>query len=264
MADVAAASTPLAAATEATTTETTTTVVAPLIPNGMWSSPPVIEEGALVILFESYNSLTYCYATRGEVFYNRHGDFHHNDMIGKTFGDKIVSRDKHGRGGYMRLLAPTPELWSRALRHRTQIVYSLDASAIQFSAALRAGHRVVESGTGSGALTTSFARTVAPHGHVFTFEFNPHRAQVAKEEFARNGLSDVITVDCRDAYGDGFPEELAGTIDLVFLDLPCPWQAIDHATKALKQGGHFASYSPCIEQVQKTCDALREAGYESA
>ncbi|KAJ0406648.1 hypothetical protein P43SY_009759 [Pythium insidiosum] len=234
------------------------------IPNSMWrSSSPVIEEGALVILFESHNAVTYCYTERGAVFYNRHGAFHHNDMIGQPFGSKLFSRDKKGvKGGYMLLLAPTPELWSRALRHRTQIVFTLDASAIQFAAALRSGQRVVESGTGSGALTTSFARTVAPHGHVFTFEYNPTRAQIAREELARNGLQGVVTVDCRDAYEDGFPAELAGSIDLVFLDLPCPWKVIGHATKALKQGGCFASYSPCIEQVQKTCDALRDAGYE--
>ncbi|POM65189.1 tRNA (adenine-N(1)-)-methyltransferase catalytic subunit [Phytophthora palmivora] len=30
----------------------------------------------------------------------------------------------------------------------------------------------------------------------------------------------------------------------------------------LKQGGFFASYSPCIEQVQKTCGALRNANFE--
>lgn len=229
----------------------------------MWKSGELITEGALVILFENCNSLTYCYVEKHKVFNNRHGAFYHNDMIGKPFGTKILSRQASGRGGYMILLAPTPELWSRALRHRTQIVFTLDASAIMFSASLRSGSRVVESGTGSGALTTSFARTVAPHGHVYTFEFNATRAEIAREEFSRNGLGDVVTVDCRDACAQGFPLELAGTIDLVFLDLPCPWKAIGHASKMLKQGGNFASYSPCIEQVQKTCDGLREAGFES-
>jgi tRNA (adenine57-N1/adenine58-N1)-methyltransferase len=231
------------------------------IPNSMWTSSALITEGSLVILFETHNSLTYCYAQKDAIYQNRHGAFYHNDMIGQPFGSKIISRKKNARG-YLILLAPTPELWSRALRHRTQIVFTLDASAIMFAASLRSGSRVVESGTGSGALTTSFARTVAPHGHVFTFEFNAHRAEIAREEFKRNGLESVITVDCRDACEQGFPVELEGTIDLVFLDLPMPWLAIGHAAKMLKQGGCFASYSPCIEQVQKTCDALRSANFE--
>uniref|UniRef100_H3G7A1 tRNA (adenine(58)-N(1))-methyltransferase n=2 Tax=Phytophthora ramorum TaxID=164328 RepID=H3G7A1_PHYRM len=221
----------------------------------------LIQEGALVILFETHNSLTYCYAQRDAIYQNRHGAFYHNDMIGQPFGSKIISRKKNARG-YLILLAPTPELWSRALRHRTQIVFTLDASAISFAAALRSGSRVVESGTGSGALTTSFARTVAPHGHVFTFEFNAVRAEIARQEFKRNGLESVITVECRDACEQGFPEALEGSIDLVFLDLPMPWIAIGHAAKMLKQGGFFASYSPCIEQVQKTCGALRDANFE--
>lgn len=247
----------------ATTSEVPAPVATPAaMPNGMWKSPKLIQEGSLVILFENHMSLTYCYVKRDEIFQNRHGAFYHNDMLGQPYGTKIISRKKNTRG-YMVLLAPTPELWSRALHHRTQIVFTLDASAIMFNAALKSGSRVVESGTGSGALTTSFARTVAPAGHVFTFEFNATRAEIARQEFAHNGLSSVITVDCRDACEAGFPLELAGTIDLVFLDLPCPWKAIGHATKMLKQGGCFASYSPCIEQVQKTCDALRLAGFES-
>ncbi|CEG38010.1 s-adenosyl-l-methionine-dependent methyltransferases superfamily protein [Plasmopara halstedii] len=231
------------------------------ISNSMWKSSLLISEGSLVILFETHNSLTYCYAQRDAIYQNRHGAFYHNDMIGQPFGSKIISRKKNARG-YLILLAPTPELWSRALRHRTQIVFTLDASAIQFTAALCSGARVVESGTGSGALTTSFARTVSPNGHVFSFEFNAHRADIAREEFHRNGLTNVITVDCRDACEQGFPTDLDNSIDLVFLDLPCPWKAVGHATKVLKQGGFFASYSPCIEQVQKTCDALRSANFE--
>ncbi|GMF52354.1 unnamed protein product [Phytophthora fragariaefolia] len=213
------------------------------IPNSMWASGALIQEGSLVILFETHNSLTYCYAQRDAIYQNRHGAFYHNDMIGQRFGSKIISRKKSARG-YLILLAPTPELWSRALRHRTQIVFTLDASAIMFAAALRSGARVLESGTGSGALTTSFARTVAPRGHVFTFEFNAHRAEIARDEFKRNGLESVITVECRDACEQGFPDHLAGTIDMVFLDLPSPWKAVDHAAKMLKQGGFFASLVP--------------------
>jgi tRNA (adenine57-N1/adenine58-N1)-methyltransferase len=83
-----------------------------------------------------------------------------------------------------------------------------------------------------------------------------------RAEFLRNGLRPYVTIACRDACEDGFPEELAETIDMVFYDLPCPWKAIHHATKMLKHGGEFVSYSPCIEQVMKTCDSLREHGFE--
>ena len=42
------------------------------------------------------------------------------DWLGRPFGSKAVA--KKG-GGWVLLLAPTPELWTAVLRHRTQILY---------------------------------------------------------------------------------------------------------------------------------------------
>ena len=40
-------------------------------------------------------------------------------------------------------------------------------------------------GTGSGCMTLSLARAIAPNGHVFTFEYNPARSLEATEEFKK-------------------------------------------------------------------------------
>lgn len=61
----------------------------------------------------------------------------------------------------------------------------------------------------------------------------------------------------RDIQGEGFPDEYSGLADSVFLDLPQPWLAIPSAGKMLKQDGTLCSFSPCIEQVQRTCEALK-------
>ena len=82
---------------------------------------------------------------------------------------------------------------------------------------------VLESGTGSGSLTHSLARAVAPSGHVHTFDFHQKRAEEAAAEFARHGLGQLVTVQHRNIEAHGFPEDLRGSADALFLDLPGPW-----------------------------------------
>ncbi|RHY28675.1 hypothetical protein DYB32_005774 [Aphanomyces invadans] len=227
----------------ATDADAAASVVAKTPQFSMWAGKTIVEAGDLVILFETHNSITYTYVKPDEIYQNRHGAFHHNDIIGNRYGAKVYSRISKG---YMYVLSPTPELWSKALRHRTQIVFTLDASSIIFQTHCAPGKIVIESGTGSGALTTAFARTVAPHGHVYTFEFNATRAQVANR---------------RGVLGPPVPVESSTTTGSIRLDLESACQ-VGHAKKMLKHNGAFASYSPCMEQVQRTCDALRLDGFD--
>lgn len=78
-----------------------------------------------------------------------------------------------------------------------------------------------------------------------------------RQDFEKNGLSSLITVSVRDIQGEGFPEEFCGAADSVFLDLPQPWLAMPSVAKMLKQDGVLCSFSPCIEQVQRSCETLR-------
>jgi tRNA (adenine57-N1/adenine58-N1)-methyltransferase len=99
---------------------------------------------------------------------------------------------------------------------------------------------------------------------VFTFEYHQQRADMARADFEKLGLAQFVTVTHRDAVANGFAlgEKLAHWADAVFLDLPNPSAAIGHAVAALKPAtGRLCSFSPCIEQVQATCAALRDAQF---
>ena len=128
--------------------------------------------------------------------------------------------------GFVYALEPTPECWNLALKHRTQIVHDLDASIVNFYLDLKPGSIVVESGTGSGAMSVGLCRALAPTGHLYTFEFNESRANIAREEFGVLGLSSLVTVTHRDVCGkDGQGGGFADIVgceaaDAVFLDLP--------------------------------------------
>ncbi|KAI6673542.1 hypothetical protein NL676_001448 [Syzygium grande] len=189
----------------------------------------------------------------GSVFQNRFVMFRHSNWIGLPFGSKVYSN----KSRYVYLLAPSPELWTLVLSHRTQILYITDISFVITYLEIVPGCLVLESGTGSGSLTTSLTRAVAPAGHVYTFDFHEQRAASAREDFERTGVSSMVTVLVRDIQGKGFPDELCGMSDAVFLDLPQPWLVIVSAAKMLKPDATLCSFSPCIEQVQRSCEALR-------
>lgn len=161
------------------------------------------------------------------------------------------------------MLKLTPELWTISLPHRTQILYGADISLICLRLGLRPGDVVVESGTGSGSLTHALARSVGPTGKVFTFEFSEDRVNKAQAEFASHQLNDRVICTHRDAVASGFqPECPKGRANAVFLDLPNPWGALQFAKDSLMPNGILCSFSPCIEQVQRVCEALVTLGFE--
>ena len=78
-----------------------------------------------------------------------------------------------------------------------------------------------------------------------------------------HGFSDFVTVRRADACATGAfnlgSKDLKA--DVVFLDLPNPWLAIDNVSAVLKTGGRVCTFSPCVEQVTRTCNKLRDQGY---
>ncbi len=62
------------------------------------------------------------------------------DWVGKPFGSRVRAKGQLGQGqGWMYVLAPTPELWTLVLRHRTQILYTADIALICAFLELRPG-----------------------------------------------------------------------------------------------------------------------------
>jgi tRNA (adenine57-N1/adenine58-N1)-methyltransferase len=224
-----------------------------------------------VIAYESRVAMHPLTLTRGSVHGNRFGSFHHADLIGTPLASKQRARStKQARtgqqtsnaqpSGWIVLLPFAPDLWTLSLTHRTQILYQADIAHVLMQLDCKPGDVILESGTGSGSLTTALATAVAPHGHVHTFDFNAERVRKARVDFANNGLGDLVTVRERDVVGQGFPV-VEGGANAVFLDLPAPWSVVESAARALQHQGRLCSFSPCIEQVQRTCLRLDALGF---
>ncbi|KAF9370077.1 tRNA (adenine-N(1)-)-methyltransferase catalytic subunit trm61 [Podila verticillata] len=217
-----------------------------------------IEDGDLVVVYLARENMSIIRIKDGEYFNCKFGSYKHSDMIGLEYGSKLGSNT--GRG-FLYLLYPTPELWTQVLPHRTQILYIADISFVMNFLNLKPGMSMIESGTGSGSFSHSIVRTIAPTGHLYTFEYHQERVNAAKKEFEEHGLSHLVTLQCRDVCKDGF--NLENKVDAVFLDLPAPWEAVASAKKAFKQDkiGKICTFSPCIEQISRTVTALSDNGF---
>ncbi|KAJ2925967.1 hypothetical protein H1R20_g11125, partial [Candolleomyces eurysporus] len=227
----------------------------------MWSTKRTISAGDTVIIWITRDSIEPLVVTPDAVLHNKFGVYPHNDLIGLPYGAKVQS--KLGGRGFVYVLRPTPELWTLALPHRTQILYLADISFVVNWLNIGKGKRVVEAGTGSGSFSHSVARSIGDMGKLFTFEFHEQRAMKAKDEFAAHGLDGIVRLQHRNVCKDGFGEDIGDSIDAVFLDLPAPWEAIPHAKKVLRKDAvaRICCFSPCIEQVIRTVTALNDAGF---
>ncbi|MCJ1434280.1 tRNA (adenine-N(1)-)-methyltransferase catalytic subunit trm61 [Xylographa pallens] len=159
--------------------------------------------------------------------------------------------------GFAHLLPPTPETWTISLPHRTQVVYTPDYSYILQRLRVRPGSVVVEAGAGSGSFTHAAARAVYNGssnvatqtsdqanqlksgkriGKVWSFEFHEQRVEKLKEEIRDHGLDDTVEITHRDVCADGFSLFKDGVqtvqAEAIFLDLPAPWIALKHLTRA--------------------------------
>ncbi|KAJ7617498.1 tRNA methyltransferase complex subunit Cpd1 [Mycena polygramma] len=219
----------------------------------MWSTAREIAAGDTTR--ELIQSLV---VTPGKDFNSKFGHYRHVDLVGMPYGSKLGSRT--GKG-FIHVLRPTPELWTMALPHRTQILYIADISLIISYLDIRRGSRVIEAGTGSGSFSHSVARSIGSSGHLWSYEFHEARAKKAREEFAQHGMSDIVTLTHQNVCKDGF--NLTDAADSVFLDLPAPWDAVEHAKQALRKDRttRICCFSPCMEQVLRTVSALNDAGF---
>ncbi|KAI0662019.1 tRNA methyltransferase complex GCD14 subunit [Cubamyces menziesii] len=224
----------------------------------MWSTAREIAAGDVVIAWMTRDLIQPLVITPGKELNLKYGYYRHEDLIGIPYGSKVRSRN--GKG-FIHLLRPTPELWTLALPHRTQILYLADIAFVTSWLNIRPGSKVIEAGTGSGSFSHSVARTVGPRGHLWSYEFHETRANKAREEFTRHGMDDVVTLTHRNVCKEGFT--VVDTVDAVFLDLPAPWDAVEHAKKALRKdrATRICCFSPCMEQVLRTVSALNEAGF---
>ena len=212
-----------------------------------------ITEGDLVLLCLPPRKTYMVKVEAGKTFHTHKGYVKLDDLIGKDFGATFQS----SLGTQFTALKPSLTDFIMKSSRNTQITYPKDAALIVMFSGIGPGSRVAESGTGTGALTTALAHYVKPTGKVYTYELREEFQKNAEKNLKRSNLLDFVELKSGDATM-GIDER---GLDSVILDLATPWLVVPHAYEALKPSGTLVSFSPTIDQVVKTTEALRENNF---
>lgn len=137
------------------------------------------------------------------------------------------------------------------------IIYPKEAGFLLLKAGIGPGSRVLEIGTGSGALTTILAGAVRPSGKIFTFDRREDFLRLAEKNLKRAKLIEWVSLNRREA-GEPFEEK---DFDAVILDIPTPWEEVQTVSRVLRGGGVIVSLNPTYNQIEQMAETLRASGF---
>ena len=202
----------------------------------------MVKQGDLVFLYND-DKRNFLIKVEEKTLHTDKGFLKVASLIGKKFGDKTETN----LGIPFYILRPYLYELIMKVRRKTQIIYPKDIGMILTRGNIFPGAKVIESGIGSGALTTALANFVRPNGRVYSYERNEEFLNNAKKNLEKNGLSEWVEFKHQEIT-DEFDEKEA---DFIMIDIGSPWDLIDAAYKSLKGGSRLATICPTFNNLPR-------------
>jgi len=210
------------------------------------------QPGAFVQLIGADDRRFFIRLMAGQSFHTHRGYIKHDQIVGTPYGGVVYTHNGHP------YIVLQPSLFDQIMRvkRNTAIVYPKEIGLILLKLNAVNGARIVEAGTGSGALSLALATSIAPHGHLYTYEERVEMQNLARKNLENAGVIGNVTMKLRDIV-EGFDETDA---DALFLDVREPQDFIGQARAALKGGGFFGAILPTTNQVSNLLSAMQTHG----
>lgn len=205
-----------------------------------------LKEGDYVILYKEGKK--FLVSLKRETFHTHKGVIFLSDLIGKNYGETIIS----SLGEPFIILKPTLFDFLMKLKRVTQIIYPKDLGYILLKLGVGEGKVFIECGAGSGALTCALAYFVGREGKIISYEKEERFLEVAKENLKRLGIEDRVIFKHKELW-ESFEEK---EVDGIFLDVREPWQLIKASYLSLKGGHPLGILVPTTNQVSQTLSTL--------
>ncbi len=210
--------------------------------------------GERVLLVDAKDRRYLVTLTPGATFHTHAGSVAHDDVIGRHEGEVVPG----STGRRYVMVRPTLADVVLKMPRGAQVIYPKDLGAILLAADIGPGHRVLEAGVGSGALSMALLRAGAS---VIGYELREDFAARARANVgAFLGQEADYRVESKDVT-EGIDEE---DLDRVVLDMPEPWRVVAHAARALRPGGIVLAYLPTINQTAELRRALDDGPFALA
>ncbi|TAL48244.1 methyltransferase domain-containing protein, partial [archaeon] len=141
------------------------------------------------------------------------------------------------------------------VKRTAQVILPKDISLVLAYTGVLNDSLVVDAGTGTG-YTAIFIANYVSNGKVVTYEKDKRFSKVAEKNIEFSGMPN-IKLRLSDVT-KGIKEK---NVDLVMLDMQDAHKAVNHAYNSLKIGGYLVIYSPTIEHLTRSLNAVRKKSF---
>jgi len=211
----------------------------------------VKKDETVVLIDENYNKYLISTSSKTDK-YKGVGVFDPSILVGKEIGKQVEIGSKK-----FWVLNPSLQDKLQGLKRKAQIILPRDAAHIVMECSIEPGHKVMEAGIGSGSLTTALASIVSPNGKIISYDNREDFIKHAMKNLKKANLERFVETKLIDVT-KGIKEK---NLDAIILDIPNPWDAVEHAYNALKPGGYLCTYSPLSSQVENTVKEIKKHGF---
>ena len=193
-------------------------------------------------------------------FITNEGKFHFKDIT------SIPSILKSSTGQEFKIYRPTFKEFILNMKRGPQIIYPKDISQIVIESNISSSSKVLEIGTGSGALTLYLVSILNEKGSLTTVDISKTNQRRAKKTIERY----LSTKEINEEYNLKFFNqdlndfnfsEISNEIDTIITDVPEPWIFFDN--NKINTDIVWVSYLPSITQVIKTKECLESNNFEN-